>query len=233
LKLLTSPISLKKFSIPTLTEKLTEIANSNEDTVENAIKKRRERDRKHATYFKVGFSNYWRTPISQTIKNVKKRFPTLSWLRVLMSYRRFLNLRELFQGDLNSKVTRDVVSLDFANLQCNCRGGICKYNDKCRHSIVVYQTKCQVSGKKYVGCTQQHLKKRIQQHENDVKNLYQKGFKSDSFANHFAKNIPRNTQAKKSRSSSTQRLKSSGKVIQLAVSKLSEPKVANFATKKD
>jgi predicted GIY-YIG superfamily endonuclease len=61
----------------------------------------------------------------------------------------------------------------------------------------VYQTKCQVSGKKYVGCTQQHLKKRIQQHENDVKNLYQKGFKSDSFANHFAKNIPKKTQAKK------------------------------------
>jgi hypothetical protein len=44
------------------------------------------------------------------IREVKSRFPSLTWLRVSMSYHRFSNMRELFQGDLNTKLNRNVIS---------------------------------------------------------------------------------------------------------------------------
>ena len=47
-----------------------------------------------------------------TIKEAKEKFK-LSWLRVGMSYHRFTNLREIFQGDLSKKLTEDVESKDF------------------------------------------------------------------------------------------------------------------------
>lgn len=146
---------------------------------------------------KVGFSDYWRTPIHKTIARVKSNFPSLSWLRVSMSYHRFLNLRELFQGDLNTKLLKKVVSKDFKDLPCNCRNKKgCPYLGKCRNSIVVYQATDLVTNKRYIGNTQQHVKTRIQQHVQDTKRLFIEGKKSDSFANHFAKNIPEGTAKK-------------------------------------
>ena len=106
-----------------------------------------------------------------------------------MSYHRFTNLREIFQGDLSSKLNLDISSLDFKNLECNCRPGDnnkCGYGNVCRNSIVVYQVKCKNTGKKYIGNTQQHFKNRMQQHFNDVRKLHQLGEKSDSYAKHFA-----------------------------------------------
>jgi GIY-YIG catalytic domain len=107
-----------------------------------------------------------------------------------MSYHRFTNLRELFQGDLSKKLTMDVASQDFENLECNCRTGSvnkCGYNNLCRKSIVVYKIECKTTSKIYIGNTQQFLKKRMQQHFNDVKLLHKQGIKSDSYAKHFAK----------------------------------------------
>lgn len=51
---------------------------------------------------------------------------------------------------------------------------------------MVYKIECKQSSKVYIGNTQQHLKKRMQQHFNDVKQLHQHGIKSDSYAKHFA-----------------------------------------------
>ncbi len=63
-----------------------------------------------------------------------------------MSYHHFSNMRELFQGDLNTKLNRNIISKDFQNLPCNCRNKqACPYAGKCRHSIVVYATKQYVS----------------------------------------------------------------------------------------
>jgi hypothetical protein len=82
-----------------------------------------------------------------------------------MSYHRFTNLRELFQGDLTRKLTSKVESLDFMQRECNCRLGKdkgCGYNNICRNTIVVYKVQCVNSGKVYIGNTQQTFKKRMQ-----------------------------------------------------------------------
>ena len=59
--------------------------------------------------------------IHKTIRKIKDRFLTLKWLQISMSYHRFNNLRELMQGDLTTKVTANVKSLDFMPRECNCR----------------------------------------------------------------------------------------------------------------
>jgi hypothetical protein len=187
---------------PTLGMLKAAIEQSENSTTPNWLKKRRERDNKRAIWFKIGFSNYWRVPIHKTIKRVKGKFNSLKWLRVKMSYHRFTNLRELFQGDLTAKINAGLKSIDFEELKCNCRKSakneknVCIYNGKCRTSIVVYKATCEQTGKVYIGNTQQHLKKRMQQHVQDVKNLVKKDKKSDSFAAHFAPLIPRETDAK-------------------------------------
>jgi GIY-YIG catalytic domain len=160
------------------------------ESKKETIKKiERDRNRRRSTFFCIGVSEAWPTPIHQIIRDTKKCF-NLKWLRVSMSYHRFTNLRELFQGDLSKKLTMNVASQDFENLECNCRTGFlnkCGYNNLCRKSIVVYKIECKVTSKVYIGNTQQYLKKRMQQHFNDVKLLHKQGIKSDSYARHFAK----------------------------------------------
>jgi hypothetical protein len=188
---------LKNFEAPTLGTKVAELKAALEDEVRQATKKRRERDRKRALYFKVGFSHYWRKPIHKTIREVKSRFPSLTWLRVSMSYHHFSNLRELFQSDLNTKLNNAVISKDFQNLPCNCRNKqTCPYEGKCHHLIVVYQATCLKTNKRYIGNTQQHVKTRMQGHTQDVKNLFINGKSSNSFASHFASLIPDGTTKK-------------------------------------
>jgi hypothetical protein len=109
-----------------------------------------------------------------------------------MSYHRFTNLREIFQGDLSKKLTLDIVSKDFETLSCNCRLGpnkSCGYGNICRNSIVVYKVECVNTSKVYIGNTQQYFKKRMQQHFNDVKKLHSQSIKSDSYAKHFAEQL--------------------------------------------
>jgi hypothetical protein len=89
-----------------------------------------------------------------------------------MSYHRFNNLRETFSGDLSKKLTEGIIYMDFKNLPCNCQekgaNGLCLYEGDCRKSIVVYKTTCLKTGKMHIGNTQQHFKKRMQQHFQDV-----------------------------------------------------------------
>ena len=77
---------LENESVLTLGGKKAEIELSKTDEASVQLKKRRERDRKRAIYFKVGFTNYWRKPIHKMINKVKANFPSLKWLRVSMSY---------------------------------------------------------------------------------------------------------------------------------------------------
>ena len=60
-----------------------------------------------------------------------------------MSYHRFPNLGEIFQGDLNNKLMDNITSKDFMDLKCNCTNattvnGECIYSGNCRKSIVIY-----------------------------------------------------------------------------------------------
>ena len=109
-----------------------------------------------------------------------------------MSYHKFPNLRERLQADLGGKLNKNVGSLDFDTLPCNCNirtkiNDECPYNNLCRHSIVVYKATCRTTQKFYIGCTQQKLKARFNQHFNETVNAANKGLSSDTFAKHFAK----------------------------------------------
>ena len=175
------------------------IDDSRSDLTFNKLRKRRARDRKRTIYFMVGFTDFWCKPIHKLLNKIKATFPSLKWLRISMSYHRFQNLRELFQGNLNTKLLEDVTSLDFDQLPCNCRkkDKKCIYDGNCRNKVVVYQTTCALTGKKYVGNTQQPVKTRIQQHVQDTRRLFLLGKRSDSFANHFCQLIPPQSDKKK------------------------------------
>ena len=84
-----------------------------------AISKRRNT---RNVYFCVGYCHFWKKPIIAIInKLIDEKYPELKWLRVRMSHHRFSNLKELFGGDLNSKVMSEVKSLDFfPKKDCNC-----------------------------------------------------------------------------------------------------------------
>jgi hypothetical protein len=91
-----------------------------------------------AVFFCLGFSKFWKTPIHVLLRRRNKH--NLLWLRVSMSYHRFNNLRELFQGHLNEVLLRYVVSEDLRDRPCNCPGrGSCRYNNVCRKALIVYK----------------------------------------------------------------------------------------------
>jgi hypothetical protein len=108
-----------------------------------------------------------------------------------MSYHKFSNLREIFQGDLNWKLMDGIISCNFMDQPCNCNcaskiDGKCAYNGECRKMCVVYKATCKICNESYIGQTQQKLKDCMGQHLNDVKKLVTKVTKLDSFASHFA-----------------------------------------------
>jgi hypothetical protein len=86
--------------------------------------------RNRSVYFCMGFSNFWKEPIHKWLKLLRNRFD-LKWLRILMSYHHFPNLRELLVGNLLKKLTEGVESMDFKVQDCNCRDprgtGKCQY----------------------------------------------------------------------------------------------------------
>ena len=174
--------------IPTLEEALSMIKNAKTDKEKIKAKEESDRNRRRSTFFCVGYSEIWDKPIHHTIRELKKDFG-LGWLRVSMSYHRFTNLREIFQGDLSGKLIEGVESRDYQILECNCRlpGGKCGYNNVCLDSMVIYQVECLVTGKFYIGNTQQSVKDRMKGHFHDVQMLIAgKQKRSDSYAKHFA-----------------------------------------------
>ena len=114
-----------------------------------------------------------------------------------MSYHKFSNVREIFNGDLTTKLMADIESQDYVTRSCNCNvrtkiDGQCIYKGKCRQSIVVYKATCKCCGKFYIGNTQNKVKDRIYTHLNETRNLVRNGVKSDSFASHFASHFKEN-----------------------------------------
>ena len=65
---------------------------------------------------------------------------------------------------------KNIMYSELADRPCNCNvksllpNGKCMYGRKCTTSMVVYELKCKVTGKSYIGKTQDYLIKRTQQH---------------------------------------------------------------------
>ena len=71
------------------------------------------------TFFIMSFSKLWKYPVHKIIKNLTDEFG-LRRLRVGMAYTRFQKKRDLFNGDLSSKLMKGIVSQNFLMRKCNC-----------------------------------------------------------------------------------------------------------------
>ena len=174
------------------------------DELKKKSKDDKKKKRNRNTYFCVGVCDTWNlrnsingtVPIHTTIKRLRDKHD-LKWLRISMSYHKFSNLGEIFQGDLNNKLMMNFTSKDFMDLKCNCTNattidGNCVCNGDCRKSIVIYKATCKECGCYYLGNTQQKLKLRMNQHFADTKDLVNNDKFSDSFAKHFASHFKNN-----------------------------------------
>ena len=139
---------------------------------ERAMKKK-ERDKKRYTYFCVGYSKIWDKPLHILINELKKEY-NLTWLRFRMSYHRFPNVRELFNGDLTTKMMEDIIDTDVKDEDCNCnrvsktQDGKCIYGGECRLQTIVYEAEFPELEMSYIGKSQRHVKTRIQEHIRDA-----------------------------------------------------------------
>ena len=170
---------------PTLGKVLADIT-----TKPNKKDKKEKQQDKRTVYFCLGVSKHWSTPIHTRLRELCNKHG-LRWLRVSMSYHRFSNLRDIFQGNLNQKLMEGILSHNFMDLPCNCNKtmklhGQCVYNGDCRKMCVIYKVTCRICDNFYIGNTQQKMKNWQGQHLDDVKKLVMKEICSDSFAAHFA-----------------------------------------------
>jgi hypothetical protein len=81
-----------------------------------------------------------------------------------MSYHRFNNLREMFQGHLNRVLMKNVQSEDYRDRPCKCPGRGCRYGNVGRKALIVYTVTIRRTGKYYIDATSQTLKKRVAGH---------------------------------------------------------------------
>ena len=143
--------------------KLGELLDSiiNKKSMEEKIKEKRSRQ----CHFCIGVSKAWKKPIHTILKKLRDKYE-LKWLRISMSYHKFSNLREIFQGNMGSKLMAGVELLDFIDRPCNSNhdtkiNGECVYGDKCRKRVIVYKATCNQCGMIYIGNTQQQFKDRM------------------------------------------------------------------------
>ena len=138
--------ALKKAKLaPRVFPTLGEVLDRKEERAKND-KREKKNQNSRQTYFCVSTSHFWQTPLFVILNELKKKH-NMRFLRISMSYHKFSNVREIFQGDLTSKIMEGIQSRDFINRSCNCNkktkvNGICPYNGKCRHSMVVYTLTC-------------------------------------------------------------------------------------------
>ena len=111
-----------------------------------------------------------------------------------MAYHRYPNLGELLQGDLVSKIRCNLASKDFLDRECNCNTTTkvksrCEYGGECSRCCVIYKVTCKWCGDFYVVNTQDNLKKRMEQHFQDVAQKVMNDKNSESLAAHFDNNF--------------------------------------------
>jgi len=199
---------------PTIRESLEEVQSiiaaksvNDEEPTEESIRAdaKKARDKARTTWFCIGYSTIWGLPISVRLKRLRAKY-NLTWLRNSMSYHKFTNLGEQFNGDLTGKVMDGVNDFDLRDRPCGCHrsskraDGRCFYDGNCRRSMVVYKLRCKCCDSSYFGKTQLYLRDRTQQHFGDVWKVIETGrmkygeewrgsggyTRADAFAKHFA-----------------------------------------------
>jgi hypothetical protein len=103
-----------------------------------------------------------------------------------MSYHRFNNLREMFQGHLNRVLMKNIESEDYRDRPCNCPGRGCRYRNVCRKALIVYKVTIPRTGKYYIGATSQTMKKWVAGHLQSARKFLRNGIRSSTLAIHLA-----------------------------------------------
>ena len=111
-----------------------------------------------------------------------------------MSYHRFNNLAEFFNGDLAAKIGRGIFSKSLMDRECKLSfpskvNGTFFYEDKCRSKCIIYEVKFFMCDAIYIGNTQQTFKKIMDGHLSDLLRLLKNGQRSYSFAANFEKHF--------------------------------------------
>lgn len=153
--------------------KLGTILNNRErEIMEAQLRKEEWKKDKRNVYILARYSGNWRTPITNTIKRLKKKYG-LGWLRVRMLHKRHQNLKEMLLGDIATKVMKGVSPTEYVKAtqkkKCSCRqsskvDGKCLWNEECETTGVIYKITCKCCNDFYLGKTQRGLKKRCQEH---------------------------------------------------------------------
>ena len=122
------------------------------------------------------------------LKRLQNKF-NIKWLRVSILYHKFPNVRELFQGNLITKLNKHIELVDFMDLSCNC-SALASRREMCiKQTIQTFSCGLQgymlFDGKFYIGNTHQMLKKKFDGHLGEFCDLVNKAKSSDSFAKHF------------------------------------------------
>ena len=161
------------------------------------MEKNKERDvsvkKNRNVYFCVAYSRNFSTAIHRVINRLKKSF-NLTWIRVRVSYHRFINLAELLNGYLAAKIVRGIFSKDLIDRECNCSlpskvNGKCVYEGKCQSKCIIYEVKLCVCDAIYIGNNQHTFEKIMDGHYSNPQRLLKNGQKSDSFAAHFVQHF--------------------------------------------
>ena len=107
-----------------------------------------------------------------------------------MSYHQSPNLGDILQVDLVGKIRKVIGLKYFLNHECNCDyttkvNGTCAYAGECRSWGVVNKVMYKHYLSDYLVNTQNTLKKRMEQHFQDVAQKVQCDKKLDNFLAHF------------------------------------------------
>jgi hypothetical protein len=135
------------------------------------------------TLFCLGDSRFWNTPIHVLLRRLRNKYNRL-WLRFTMSYHRFNNLCEMFQGYLNRVLMKNVESEDYRDRPCNCPGRGCRF--VCRKALIVNKVTIPRTGKYYIGATLQTLKQQVAGHLQSACQFLRNGTRSSTLAIHLA-----------------------------------------------
>jgi hypothetical protein len=103
-----------------------------------------------------------------------------------MSYHRFNNLREMFQGHPNRVLMKNVQSEDYRDRPCKCPGRGCRYGNVGRKALIVYTVTIRRTGKYYIDATSHTLKKRVAGYLQSARQFLRNGTRSSTLAIHLA-----------------------------------------------
>ena len=130
------------------------------------------KDSKRTIYLIKKYDGDWRSPVHKLIQKLRLKYD-LKWLRVRMTHKRHMNLKEMLLGDITKKIMQGIDDYEYVKKtkkgKCNCRSthkpnGECLYKEECETKAVIYKISCKCCNSFYIGKTSRSLKSRCQEH---------------------------------------------------------------------